>query len=395
MILWFLFWILQTRLIINDLKTIPFDHKILFGLFILFYLWQIFGMIYSDNPKGGWRNIELHLSLLMFPLVLILPGDMIRKKVKTLLRLFSIGTLSYLIFCLGYAIYRSILLKNGQWSVNPHPADADWLNYFYGALFSIFQHPSYLAMYAAFSAFIAAEFYFDHSIKKNYRIFWLLIALSFLIFIYLLSSRAEILTMFLAIPVYLLNKFKIRGLRKIAGFMVIMLLFCYFILFPVFKSNPRFNVYFDMESKTEISNKILNESRLGIWKSSMEIISNNFFFGVGTGDIQDELNKEYKLVGDDDLKRDLNAHNQFLEVLLENGFVGLLLFFSIFGMMFYIAIKEGNIIYLMFTVIVLISFLFETMLNRLAGVSFFSLFSFLLLHLSASASINKQSNQID
>jgi O-antigen ligase len=201
--------------------------------------------------------------------------------------------------------------------------------------------------------------------------------------------------MFLAIPVYLLYKLKIRGLRKIAGFMIIMLLFCYFILLPVFRANPRFNPYFVKDSKLEISNKILTESRLGIWKSSLEIIRNNFFFGVGTGDIQDELNKEYKLVGDDDLKRDLNAHNQFLEVLLENGFVGLLLFISIFGMMLYIAIKEGNIIYLMFTIIVLISFLFETMLNRLAGVSFFSLFSFLLLQLSASATINKPSNQID
>ena len=377
MILWVIFWMLETRLIIPDLKTISFNNKILFGLFILFYLWQVIGMIYSDNPHGGWRNIELHLSLLVFPLVLILPGQMIRDRVKILLRIFSIGTLFYLIFCLGYALYKSMTLKNGQWIFNPHPVEYAWLNYFYGSLLSVFQHPSYLSMYAAFSAFIAAEFYFDKTIKRINRICWLLISLCLLIFIYLLSSRAEILSMFLALPVYLLYKFKIRSLKKIAGFFIVIALVCYFILLPVFKANPRFNLYFTEESKKELSHKILNESRLGIWKSSRNIISENFFFGVGTGDIQDELNRQYTLAGDVDLKSNLNAHNQYLEVLLENGFIGLLLFLSVFGMMFYIAVKEGNIIYLMFLIIVFISFLFETMLNRLAGVSFYSLFAFL------------------
>jgi O-antigen ligase len=379
MILWVVFWLLETRFNYTDLKTISFTNKTLFCLFILFYLWQVIGMLYSDNISGGWRNIELHLSLLVFPLVLILPGTMIRKRVNTLLRIFTFGTLLYLLICLGYALYRSIILVNGQWIFNPHPAEYPWLNYFYGSLFSVFHHPSYVAMYAAFSVFIAGEFFFDRAIKKIIRICWLLIALSLIILIYLLSSRAGILTMFFAIPVYLLNKFKIRGLRKIAGFILLVSLICYFILLPVLKSNPRFNLYFTEESKKEISQKILNESRLGIWKSSWSIIRDNFFFGVGTGDIQDELNKEYKLVADADLKSDLNAHNQYLEVLLENGFAGLLIFLSIFVIMFYIAVREDNILYLMFAIIVFISFLFETMLNRLAGVSFYSLFAFLLV----------------
>jgi len=111
-------------------------------------------------------------------------------------------------------------------------------------------------------------------------------------------------------------------------------------------------------------------------------VHNNFVFGVGTGDIQDELNKEYQLEGVKVLAiaNNLNTHNQFLEVLVENGFIGILLFLWLFGIMFYVSLKEANIIYLMFILIAFISFLFETMLNRLAGVSFFPLFSFLLIH---------------
>jgi O-antigen ligase len=136
---------------------------------------------------------------------------------------------------------------------------------------------------------------------------------------------------------------------------------------------------------TELTTKMLNESRLSIWKVSFNIIRENPIFGVGTGDIQDELNREYRLSGSTDLKTDnnLNAHNQFLEIILENGLIGLLLFISILFVMFSIAWSEQNILYLMFLFIVVFSFLFETMLNRLAGVSFFSLFSFLLLHIES------------
>ena len=125
------------------------------------------------------------------------------------------------------------------------------------------------------------------------------------------------------------------------------------------------------------------ESRLVIWKSSLHIARHNLAFGVGTGDIQDELNKEYKLMADKDLavENNLNAHNQYLEVLIENGCIGILLFLSLFAMMIYISVREGNLIYLIFTLIVFVSFMFETMLNRLAGVSFFSIFSFLLLNI--------------
>jgi O-antigen ligase len=136
----------------------------------------------------------------------------------------------------------------------------------------------------------------------------------------------------------------------------------------------------------------MKESRLEIWKSSLNIARDNFVFGVGTGDIQDELNKEYKEPGNTGLDNanNLNAHNQLLEVLLENGFIGIVFFLSLFVMMTYIAVKEHNHIYLMFNIIVFVSFMFESMLNRLAGVSFFSLFSFMLLY----AGSNKQNHQI-
>ncbi len=79
-------------------------------------------------------------------------------------------------------------------------------------------------------------------------------------------------------------------------------------------------------------------------------------------------------------KERLNAHNQFLEVLLENGVIGLLIFIIIFAVMLYISFLEKNILYGIFTLMIIMFFMFETVLYRLAGVTFFSLFSFILLY---------------
>jgi O-antigen ligase len=387
MVLWFIFWLFAIKQMVEDLKHISLNYKILFVLFILFYIWQLAGMLYSDNTEAGWRNIILRISLCLFPLVLLSPGELIRKRVNTLLWVFALCTLLFLFICLGYALYRSLNLQNGIWNFNPHPQDETWLNFFYGAEFAFLQHPSYLSMSVIFSFFISTESFYNRSLKKLFRFLWLAVSICLMVALYLLSSRAEILAAIIALPVYFIYKYRVKNIVKIGGLLILIVLFFLFILIPVFKSNARFSYYFTDDQNKQLSSIISKEGRVEIWKSSLHIVRHNFIFGVGTGDIQDELNKEYKKmsVNNEEIPNNLNAHNQYLEVLLENGFIGLMLFISIFGIMFYIAIKEANLIYLMFIIIVLISFTFETMLNRLAGVSFFALFSFLLLNAKPAA----------
>jgi O-antigen ligase len=103
---------------------------------------------------------------------------------------------------------------------------------------------------------------------------------------------------------------------------------------------------------------------------------------VGTGDVSTELKKEFKNLGYSyGYYEDLNAHNQFIEIQLENGIIGLVLFLILLGYMIYIAVSQGNLVYGLFILMMIIFFSFETMLNRLAGVTFFPLFAFLLYYL--------------
>ena len=86
----------------------------------------------------------------------------------------------------------------------------------------------------------------------------------------------------------------------------------------------------------------------------------------------------------------LNAHNQYLEVFLGTGLIGLLIFISILTYMIYLFKLKRNLLFGLYISIILIFFLFESILNRIAGVTFFSLFTFLLLYLEDNNSLSKE-----
>ncbi len=348
----------------------------LFLLFIIFYIWQIIGMLYSNNQDAGWRNIALRMSLFLFPLVLFSPGDLIKRQSGYLVRLFALSNFAFLIFCYAFAFWKSVTFQDGTPGFNPHPPEAAWLNYFYAAKLAVFQHPSYLSMYTIFSVFISLEAYYDRNLLKGKRIIWLIIAGILLLSVYFLSSRAGILTAIIGFPFYFFRKSKRTGRSRTVVFAVFISIL---VLLPLSLTNPRVSGYIRSWSNVEKNDISGHDGRLIIWTSVTKIAKENLMFGVGTGDIQDELNKEYLRIGKTNFAKDnFNAHNQYIEILLENGAIGLLLFLMIFGVMVYITVSEWKLLFSMFIIIVFISFLFETMLNRLAGVSFFALFSFLL-----------------
>ncbi len=238
------------------------------------------------------------------------------------------------------------------------------------------QHPSYLAMYVIMSVFISFESWFDTSLRMKKRIGWLVNGIFLLISLYFLSSRSGLLAVVVLIPVYFFLKVYKRK-KLITGFAILILLL---ILFFVVRTNERVSIGMDEISKESFFQR---DGRISIWESAIHLIRHNLILGVGIGDVKAELMKEYQRRGDQNLiENHYNVHNQYLEILLENGIIGLILFLSILGVMFYIAFSERNILYCLFIIMMVIFFLFETVLNRLQGVTFFSLFSFLLIHIN-------------
>ncbi len=379
MVFWFIFWFLENGF---RFKKTMFDGNraaILLSIVITLYLWQILGLLFADSLDSGLERIFKRLSFVFFPLVLFYPGKKIINNINLLIRLFAICTFIYIIYCFGNALHNSIIFRDGSIVFNPHPLDYYWENFFYSSRFSSHVHPSYLAMYVILSLLISFEALSDISQTIVKRGGWLILILTFLIVLYLLSSRAGILAGLIVCPLYFVFKFY----KKISGWIIILAVaLILFIFFNIAKTNTRINYALEMISGDNINISAHRDERYNIWSSAFGVIKNNFILGVGTGDACSELKKEFLKRGYVEGYYDnMNSHNQYIEILLESGIIGLIIFLSFQIYMIYIAISDRNLLYGLFIVMMVVFFSFETILNRLAGITFYPLFSFLLLYL--------------
>jgi len=193
-----------------------------------------------------------------------------------------------------------------------------------------------------------------------------------------LSSRAGLISLFVVgstILAFLFLKQKTR-LHKIILVVPLLLIVCLTV------TNKRFTHFYNNtithSSQTDNSTNV----RLQIWRSALNISQHNLIFGVGAGDIKSELKKEYMISGNEFAeKNNLNVHNQFIETLLGQGLIGLLILIGLLVNAFVESIRKKNYLLFIFLIILVINFLFETLLNTQTGVIFFSFFyCFLMLN---------------
>jgi len=116
------------------------------------------------------------------------------------------------------------------------------------------------------------------------------------------------------------------------------------------------------------------------WKAAWHVIGQHPLFGVGTGDVQQQLEAAYDQT-QSPLRPEWHKrpHNQFLTVLVSLGVAGLLvLLFSIFYPVAYLR-RDLPALFWPFLAISLVSFLTEDTLESQAGLTFYAVFSTLFL----------------
>lgn len=115
--------------------------------------------------------------------------------------------------------------------------------------------------------------------------------------------------------------------------------------------------------------------RLEHWKAASHIIKNNFWSGVGTGDVQNVFDDTYKV-----LKTQLSkeywyrSHNQFITFFVSFGIFGFLVFLALWLVVFKKVIETNNWIGLAFALVAFASFLPEDTLETQQGVTFVGFF---------------------
>ena len=120
--------------------------------------------------------------------------------------------------------------------------------------------------------------------------------------------------------------------------------------------------------------------RLEFWKASLQIIKENFWIGVGTGDMNEAFQIQYdKMHSKLSPDQRWRSHDQFLSIFVGFGIFGLIWFlFAIFYPPYMLG-KFDDYFFLIFIIIAMISMIPEDTIESQAGVTFFAFFySFLL-----------------
>jgi len=120
--------------------------------------------------------------------------------------------------------------------------------------------------------------------------------------------------------------------------------------------------------------------RLEYMKASWFLMKKHFMFGVGTGDIEDSLIEQYKLMNSSlDKEFMFHAHNQFFTIIITFGIFGFLWF--LFALIYPpVELKRfSDYFFLTFFIIIVWSMFSDDTLETQAGVTLFAYFYSLLL----------------
>ncbi|CAN0579887.1 unnamed protein product, partial [Ectocarpus sp. 12 AP-2014] len=188
-------------------------------------------------------------------------------------------------------------------------------------------------LYIGFVCVISIIFsYFLYSKTNNKRHKWfyvLYICLS-IIFIFIISARIAILTSLVLIVLKILH-LKNRALKiKMLGFVMLFLTIAF-----ALNNNLRNRIFFENREESFIESIKVWEPRFAIWECVIEVNKTESFnnlVGLGKTKTKEELlncyDKNIKNVSKRKwfLNQSFNAHNQFFEIYLSYGIIGVFLF---------------------------------------------------------------------
>jgi O-antigen ligase len=333
--------------------------------FILLFFLYIIGLWTSTNTDIALKNISRVLTLVLLPTIILSHNkeDFNFKKIYYSL---GAGLLTGMLICWGFVI--ESILTNAT-PLRQAPYFFEWIYSNWNLVKPIGVHPNYFALLIVILVLAIIKTEELKFLRKN-KLKLILLLIPFFLFLFELSSRVAMLAFLLVIIVSALqNRSRKKGILIglfVVGLIVLSVKFDYL--------GNKFSGLVDGRGNIKVERIQRWDFIIREFKKEGKLI-----LGVGSGDTEEiytraYINGNFKTA----LIEGYNAHNQFVEFLVSNGFFGLLVF--VWGLLFF-ALKtklKGEALSFFIT-IVLLSFI-ESFLCRAKGVFIFSFFiSFFLL----------------
>lgn len=354
--------------------------KKVFLLLSGFFLWHFVGLLYTENISWAWFLIGLLVPLWAVPLAM-LTFPLRQATLRWYLRVFVGAMFLYVLITYFWAFYRAFR----AWNV----PEFAWSDFFYYENFANLRLPPtyYGILVCLATLFLVIDLFFPKKLmlspSKPLKISLLAI---FMLTLMLLATRMQLFILLLGTLILAFEYFRV--IKKIwwgigTGLVVLMTFVVFIFLNPY--TQKRFQLLFD-ESELLVLNKNQDVStgrnwdgatlRLAKWKCALELIQRNWLWGVGTGDGQDELQaiyEEYKFYFASRYNR-YNAHNQFLEIWVALGVIGLILWLGVLSLGLSKALKTSNYVLLATVLVLFFSAITESLLQRNLGVLIIAIF---------------------
>ncbi|MEZ5014999.1 MAG: O-antigen ligase family protein [Chitinophagales bacterium] len=332
-------------------------------LFAAIYLVAVIAWYFSDDRLAAAVDMRVKSYLFLLPIVLGSSLKPNRKQVFYVLAGFVVSCIAFALFALGKAVYDLALTGKNHF-------------YYKDLVAFTYMHPAYIGMFIAFAVILTGMLLLAtwDKISTKRRLFFLLVMAFLSIFIFLLTAKMAIfsLAIFLILGIWIWG-YRHGGFKRAALMTLLFLVFGITLVFAFPYTRLRFQILFNYHS-TSYTNSV--ESRTEIWKAGSMLMDAHHYRGIGSGDAADSLIVYYQKIGfEKGVEERYNTHNQFMQVQVESGWGGTLLFAVLFAACLYLAWRERNWPWMALILLFLLNSSTESMLKTQSGVVFFAFFN--------------------
>lgn len=335
------------------------EQKYLLLLVLIYLLYFVYFFISADK-KAAQFDLELKMSLLIAPFLFLFSKIKWQSVKERALFIYLLACVLSLLAYIALAASRYFESK-----------DADF--FFYQHL-SPFMHVGYYALHLTTALAIALRWTLLSNKGKKRKYFYFSTALFLGFGIVLSTSKAALICAFILFLIaasryVYLTKNWFRASVALVG--LLLLLSAAYIYLPDFKY--RIDTFISSLNDKPVYPDSTN-SREMVWDCAMELMRNEPLSGYGSDANQKLLDCYAAREMNYELTQKLNAHNEFFQLYLETGIVGILTLLLLLFTGFYKAIKSRSFLFAAFLICILVNFTTESVLETEAGVMYFCFF---------------------
>jgi len=278
---------------------------------IVFYCLHVIGMLWTEDIQRGLHTLhKMWYFLLLYPILYTIVK---KQDINLYISGFLLAIAITVVF--SYLIWFEILppFKNAMLD-NPTP---------------FMSHISYNPILAFAIYLVLHKILIVKELGKLQLFLYSFFAIAMSVNMFITGGRAGQVVYFVVLGILF---FQVFSLNKIKAFLITLIVIPV-IFYSAYFSNLHFQIKVD-----DAYNHVINYSdnkassvglRLSFTINSWEIIKQNPFIGVGTGDYPSEY-KKINMINTPGLPDTANPHNMYILVLAQLGFLGLVSLLSIF-----------------------------------------------------------------